>query len=557
MRQHTTPSASSFGLTFCAYPKQSSIGEKRRLRQECRARFSTIPRGDRRFVQFRALGLIHASSECWGVRAFAVLFSVEPDIPHERVKSSAMNWVATSNLWGQSRHWGRVAGVGLLALGLTMGCQASQNSVEGGADSDILQIWWSEGYYPEETEAIRNAVASWEAESGLDAELVFYSEKDLIQQTESAIAAGNPPDVIYGYSLDFAVIPRLAWEGKLADVTDVVGPLEGLYSSTALESVYYQNQQDNIRSYYAVPISQQTTHIHYWASLLEDAGKSADAIPTDWEGFWAFWSDAQVNLREATNNTNLFALGLPMSTAATDTSYLIEQFLDAYNVTLVSPAGDLLVDNPEVRAGIIRVLEEYTQFYRDGQVPPNAIDWSDPDNNVTFLSRLTLMTVNPSMSIPGSQRQDAITYNEQMVTIPWPSKPDGSSLRSLISTKQVAILADSPQLEEAKSFLSYLIQPEVLSQYIEGAQGRFFPVMPSMLESDFWTNEDDPHTVVAATQFTDTRPFDTVYNPAYSQVQKDSIWGQAVRKIVIDGVPPEEAADEAIAAIKQIFTEWE
>lgn len=438
-----------------------------------------------------------------------------------------------------------------------MGCQAGQNSAEGGAESDVLQIWWSEGYYPEETEAIRNAVASWEAESGLDAELVFYSEKDLIQQTESAIAAGNPPDVIYGYSLDFAVIPRLAWEGKLADVTDVVGPLESLYSPAALESVYYQNQQDNIRSYYAVPISQQTTHIHYWATLLEDAGESADAIPTDWEGFWTFWSEAQVALREASNNTNLYALGLPMSTAATDTSYLIEQFLDAYNVTLVSPAGDLLVDDPEVRAGIIRVLEEYTQFYREGKVPSNAIDWSDPDNNVTFLSRLTLMTVNPSMSIPGSQRQDATTYNEQMVTIPWPSKPDGASLRSLVSTKQVAILADSPQLEEAKSFLSYLIQPEVLSQYIEGAQGRFFPVMPSMLESDFWTNEDDPHTVVAATQFTDTRPFDTVYNPAYSQVQADSIWGQAVRKIVVDGVPPEEAADEAIAAIKQIFTEWE
>jgi multiple sugar transport system substrate-binding protein len=39
-------------------------------------------------------------------------------------------------------------------------------------------------------------------------------------------------------------------------------------------------------------------------------------------------------------------------------------------------------------------------------------------------------------------------------------------------------------------------------------------------------------------------------------VLKDSIWGKALTKVVLDNLSPEQAADEAIAQIKQIFEEW-
>ncbi|MBE7381383.1 MAG: carbohydrate ABC transporter substrate-binding protein [Leptolyngbya sp. SIO1E4] len=449
-----------------------------------------------------------------------------------------------------------LAGVSLLALTTLVACQTTPGTTGGnrGAD-DTLEIWWSEGYYPEETEAIRQAVNNWSAESGIEAEILFYSEKDLAQQSESAIAAGNPPDILYGYTFDFSLIPRLAWEGKLADTTDIIEPQASLYSPEALESVSYQNNQAGRRSYYAVPISQQSTHIHYWKPLLAQINQSEASLPTDWDGFWQFWADAQAAIRA--EGSDIYGLGLPMSTAATDTSYQFEQFLEAYNVTLLSEDGELRVDNADVRAGIIQALTDYTRLYLDGNVPTNASDWGDPDNNQFFLSRLTLMTANPTMSIPGSQRQDPSTYNEQMVTTPWPNKPDGQPMRYVTSTKQVAILADSPQLESAKSFVAYLIQPEVLGAYIEGAQGRFFPVMPELLQSSFWTDASDPHTMIAAQQFERTRPFLTAYNPAYSRVQAENVWGATIRSVVIDGVAPEEAADTAIATIKQIFSEWE
>jgi len=63
---------------------------------------------------------------------------------------------------------------------------------------------------------------------------------------------------------------------------------------------------------------------------------------------------------------------------------------------------------------------------------------------------------------------------------------------------------------------------------------------------------------VAAKQFREssTRLLDRVINPAYSQVHAENIWGQTMKRIAIDGISPETAADEAIQKIKDIFRRW-
>ncbi|WP_292781483.1 hypothetical protein [Nostoc sp. NMS9] len=75
----------------------------------------------------------------------------------------------------------------------------------------------------------------------------------------------------------------------------------------------------------------------------------------------------------------------------------------------------------------------------------------------------------------------------------------------------------------------------------------------------FWTNPDDPHISTAAKTLIEgsTRPFYIVQNPAYSLVLKDNVWGKAINRIVVDKISSEQAADEAIARIKQIFDQWQ
>ena len=121
------------------------------------------------------------------------------------------------------------------------------------------------------------------------------------------------------------------------------------------------------------------------------------------------------------------------------------------------------------------------------------------------------------------------------------------------------IFAAAKNQEAAKDFLSYLVQLENLGPYVKGAAGRYFPVMPQLWEDSFWQEPDDPHVSVAAKQFTkgSTRPIYQTLNPAYSLVQSENVWGKAIERVIVDGLSPEEAADEAINRINKIFAEWD
>ena len=47
-------------------------------------------------------------------------------------------------------------------------------------------------------------------------------------------------------------------------------------------------------------------------------------------------------------------------------------------------------------------------------------------------------------------------------------------------------------VEVAKDFLKYLIQPEVINEYLKAGLGRNVPAMTSIVKNDPWWNED-PH----------------------------------------------------------------
>ncbi|WLT36954.1 hypothetical protein NON20_12810 [Synechocystis sp. B12] len=57
-------------------------------------------------------------------------------------------------------------------------CNSGQvNQILTPADDNVLNIWWSEGYYPEETEAIQSSIDAWQAESQANVQIIFLVKK--------------------------------------------------------------------------------------------------------------------------------------------------------------------------------------------------------------------------------------------------------------------------------------------------------------------------------------------------------------------------------------------
>jgi multiple sugar transport system substrate-binding protein len=450
----------------------------------------------------------------------------------------------------------------VLGIGLTAGLLASCRSLrlpstkQSSAAHHDLEIWWSEGYYPEETDAIELVVNEWGKKSGKKAKLSFFSEIEIAAKAMSAASGGPTPDILYGYGSTNTTIPLSSYRGQIAPLGDIINPIGKDFLPGVMESISYYNQKSQSRAIYGAPLSQHSTNIHYWRDLLEEATgqPGAGMVPRDWDGFWKFWGDCQNRLRQKGYN-NVYAMALPMSSQARDTYHIFEVFLEAHGVEIINQAGQLQVDQPGVRQGIIDALLDYTNLYKRKTVPPQATRWSDADNNIDFLSSLSLMTINPTLSIPGSQLSDEIAYYERLGSLQWPNGLDGKPIRSIITVNQ-AIVFNGSNVKEAKSFLSYLLKPENLSLYVQGAQGRFLPVNKKIIDMPYWRNPLDQHLKMSIANLKTQRKASSVLAPAYSAVIAKNVWPEAVESIATATTPVDKAADKAILDIKNIFATW-
>ncbi|MEO0840419.1 MAG: ABC transporter substrate-binding protein [Cyanobacteria bacterium J06643_5] len=437
--------------------------------------------------------------------------------------------------------------------------QTTQSSlvVDSSATQNSLNIWWDKGFNPEEDEALRELVRNWENKTGKKIDLVFYSTDSLGDKISRSMKAGNPPDIIMSFKAERSPNSRLAWDNKLVDVSDIVDSVRNKYPKAILQTVNFYNNVEKKRSYYAIPIHQGTMHIQYWRDLLAETGRSEKDIPSSWDAFWNFWKQVQNDLREK-NQSQIYVFGLTLSPEAGDTYYLFEQILEAYDVEIINSQGKLLIDDPKTRQGIIKVLTWYQQFYEQGYIPPTALRWLNPDNNRSILNREILMTPNATLSIPVAVRQDADIYNNDLGTIEFPNKPSGQPMRHLTMAEQAAILSDSKNQELAKEFLRYLVETQVMKDYLTKAGGRNSPVLEPAWEDSFWTNPDDPHisTVTKTFREGNTRYFYNSQSPAYSRVLDKNVWGKALNRVIVNKIPPEKAADEAIREIKLIYEQW-
>ena len=139
-----------------------------------------------------------------------------------------------------------------------------------------------------------------------------------------------------------------------------------------------------------------------------------------------------------------------------------------------------------------------------------------------------------------------------------PLNNEGKAVPSQVNNGCGLIPKGAKNVEVAKDFLKYLIQPKVCGgDYLKVGLGRNIPAIPSVVKNDHW-RFDDPHRAVyvKSALLGPTMPAFWVYNPAYAQVQNEHVWGAAWADILTGGLTPEAAADKAFKRIEAIFAKY-
>lgn len=450
----------------------------------------------------------------------------------------------------------------LAAAGMAFGLLAGAPALA----QEKLTVWWVKGFYKAEDDALFEAIRKYEAKNkNVKIELSQYPIQDMIPKTVAALDSGAPPDVAYADVYDFQVTAKWAYDGKLEDISSVLDPLRAKFEPHALSTTFLYNDAAKKRAYYAFPIKQQTMHIQYWKDMLAEAGFKDTDIPKDWKGYWSFWCDKVQPAYRQKSGQRAFGIGQPLGVDSSDSFYSFLTFMDAYNVKLVNDSGKLLVDDPTVRQGLINALTDYTSVYSKGCAPPSSTSWKDPDNNVAFHNKTTVLTHNATISIAAKwlddmnnatltqpQRDQAKkNYTELIATAAFPNKPDGSKMVYRAAVKTGVIFSQAKNKQRAKEFVAFLLQDENLTPYVEGSLGRWFPVTKAGQQSQFW--KSDPHRLVVYNQFMNgTTPFEFTKNYKFTVLNNENVWAKAANRVLNEKVPVDKAVDEMIARIKTV-----
>jgi multiple sugar transport system substrate-binding protein len=170
-------------------------------------------------------------------------------------------------------------------------------------------------------------------------------------------------------------------------------------------------------------------------------------------------------------------------------------------------------------------------------VPPGAINWNDADDNNAFHGKQIVMDLDGSLSTEVAIIKNQQDYND-IVTMGLPLSNDGKPAPSQAGSFCGLIPKGAKNVEVAKDFLKYLIQPKVNNGYLKTGLGRRLPAMPAIAKDDpWWLDPNDPHRVAYTTQglLDPTLPQFWVFNPAYAQVQNEHVWQTAWAEIMKDG----------------------
>ena len=273
------------------------------------------------------------------------------------------------------------------SLGAAAGVTLARPFIANAA-AKTATVWWVQGFAQEEDVAFRKVVADYEKASGntLDYSIIPYAPER--QKIVSAITSGEVPDLFTANPAE--IVALYAWQGKLVDVADVVETQKSQYSETALLSAQCYNSVTKRRGFYGVPFTGTALPNHIWKPLVEKAGYKMEDIPNTWDAYYDFFKGVQKKLR-AQGMRNVYGLGFQITANGVDPNYLFNYFLIANGgQDIVTKDGQLHLDDPKIKAAVIRALTYPTTAYKEGFVPPGAVNWNDAESSPLAMSFATM-----------------------------------------------------------------------------------------------------------------------------------------------------------------------
>jgi multiple sugar transport system substrate-binding protein len=198
-----------------------------------------------------------------------------------------------------------------------------------------------------------------------------------------------------------------------------------------------------------------------------------------------------------------------------------------------------------------------TNAYKEGYVPPEALSWNDADDNNGFHEKLFLMDFDGTLSTELAMYSNKQAYDHEMVTLGMPHGNDGTPVPCQVNAGGGFIPKGAKNVEVAKDFMKFFMQPQVMNENLKGGLGRWFPTIHSLVRSDpWWLNSGEPclKPYIEEGVLNPTLPVFEGYSPAWGQASAEQLWGQAHADVIKNGMKVSDAVDKAFKRCNEVFS---
>ena len=424
------------------------------------------------------------------------------------------------------------------------------------AQAKTIEVWWIQGFIPDEDVAFKAMVAEFEKASGTKVDFSIVPFAPLRQKIVSAITSGAVPDLIYATPPE--ILPEQAWEGKLVDMTEVVMTQKSKMLPIGPASAYCYNNVEKKHSYYGVPFEGAVVPFHIWGDLVEKAGYKVSDIPDKWDAFIDFFKPVQQKL-QAQGMRHTYATGFVVSTIGNDPTNTFDAFMIAYGgEDIVTADGKFNGRTPQVHDAVVRAVDRMSGLLKEGYIPPSSVNWNDADDNNAFHSKLCVMDFDGTLSTELAMLKNQAADLKNVITRGLPLSNEGKRLKPEFGVNCMIVPEGAKNQAGAKDFAKYVIEPEINSKFLRGGLGRWLPLFPDQVKDPWWA-KDDPHRAAYVEEGYGgpVVPFYYIYNPAWSQVRTEHPFNVAIHEVATGGASAKDAVEKAYKRIEEIFTKYQ
>ncbi len=344
-------------------------------------------------------------------------------------------------------------------------------------------------------------------------------------------------------------------------MTDVVEAAEvaTITRPRYLASQYYNNVTKK-RSFYLVPYKTAVVPFHIWNSLVEKAGYKLSDAPKTWDAFWDFFKPMQKKLREPGHAQRLCAGLQPTTTGPADGNNMFHHFLIANGGNgIVTKDGKPHLDDPQVKEAVIKSLTYITDGVQGRLCPAGGAELERRRRQ----QRLPLQADGHGSRRHDLDRGRAVSRQGRVRRHrhhgPAARRTTASPMPAQLGVGGAFIPKGAKNVEVAKDFMKYVIQPQVMNDYLKQGLGRWLPAIPvAGQERPVLARSERPAPAELRAEglIDETGANYPVFNPGWAEVNATQIWGSAEADVIRNGMTPEQAADNAFKKIETILAKY-